>query len=200
MKKLILLFMPMLFISFNLMCQDMYVSPDTVFERQSISWNFTGVIKVDSTISKEALFQKSRQWFSESFVSAKGVIDNEDKAEGVIYGKGRIKMAKDVDGDVKFTVEIRCKNGKIKYTLSNFYHEGACIINAYGTCATGVLHDINLGPLTQSEITYSYAVTGRKKEKFWNSIRSQTKKTTYNIIVSLNESLKKEVINDKDSW
>ena len=192
--------MPMLFIGFNLMCQNMYVSPDTVFERQSASWNFTGIIKVDSTISKEALFQKGRQWFSESFVSAKGVIDNEDKAEGVIYGKGRINMAKDVDGDVKFTVEIRCKNGKIKYTLSNFHHEGACIISALGSCATGRGHDLDLGPLTQAECPFSYAKTGRNKDKFWNSIRGQAKIVTYNIILSLNESFKKEVIKDKDSW
>lgn len=182
-------------------CQEIFISNDTAFERQCVTWEFIGVIRVDSTIGKDVLFQKARQWFSESFVSAKAVIDNEDKAEGVIYGKGNIPMGKDVDGRVKFTIEIRCKDGKIKYIFSNFHHEGACVINVFGTCATGLGSKIiDLGPLTQDQIIPSYADSGRKKDKWWLSIRSQTKKAVFDAILSLNQSMSIKKIKDKDSW
>ena len=199
MRKILLGFIT-LCISLSSFCQEMFISNDTAFERQTVDWYYTGIIKVDSTTSKDILFQKARQWFSETFVSAKAVIDNEDKPEGVIYGKGNIKMAKDVDGRVKFTIEIRCKDGKVKYILSNFNHEGACIINVYGTCATGSNQEISLGPLTQSEILYSYAISGRTKTKWWNSIKNQTKSAIFKIVNSLNDTFKKEGIKEKDSW
>jgi hypothetical protein len=201
MKKLILLFMPMLFISFNLMCQDMFISNDTAFERQTANWYFTGVINVDSTISKDVLYQKSRQWFSESFVSANAVIDNADKDAGIIYGKGNIPLSKDVDGRVVFIIEIRCKNGKVKYTISNFKHENACIINTFGNCTPGAWGGIlNYGALTQPEAPYSYGKSGRKADKFWNSVKDQTKSRTFNMVQSFKTTMNSTVMKEKDSW
>ena len=199
MKSTILILIAIL-ISISSICQEMYVTSDTVFERQSKDWYFTSVIYVDSTVTKDVLYQKSRQWFSEAFTSAKAVIDNADKEEGVIYGKGSLSLEKSVDGHVDFTIEIRCKKGKVKYVLTNFTHNGACVINAYGTCATGGYKEINIGPLTQIESQYSYAMTGRKKDKFWNSIKNQSKFDVYKMITSLKETFKKETLKEKDSW
>jgi len=86
MKKLMVSIFCTLLFSSVLYCQEMFVSSDTAFEQQSEKWVFSNVIIVDSTIKKNQLYSKVKQWFSESFVSSKNVIDNADKDEGVIYG------------------------------------------------------------------------------------------------------------------
>ena len=200
MKKLIIFFVPLLF-SLNSFCQDTFISSDTAFERQATNWYFSEVIFVDSTISKDVLYQKARQWFSESFVSANAVIDNADKEEGVIFGKGLIPLSKDIDGRVVFTIEIRCKNGKVKYVINNFKHENACIMNSLGGCATGAWGGIlNYGSLTQPEAPYSYGKSGRKAEKFWSSVKNQSKKAMFSMVESIKTTMNKNTIKSKDSW
>ena len=43
-------------------------------------------------LKKEQIFNKSRQWFSETFVSGKSVVDYEDKSAGTIIGKGIVQI------------------------------------------------------------------------------------------------------------
>jgi hypothetical protein len=200
MKKIITSLLIIL-ISLSAFCQQMFISSDTAFERQCYDWNFSNVIFVDSAITKEVLFQKSRQWFAESFISAEAVIDNEDKAEGVIYGKGKIAMDKNGDGYVAFRIEIRCKNGKIKYIINDFTHKNACLLSAGGSCATGSWSKIlDYGPLTQDEAPFNYAKSGRNKEKFWIYVKSKSKINAYNIVTSLKTKLNKTTIQEKDNW
>ena len=185
----------------TLFAQEMYISPDTAFEKQSLNWTFVGVIYVDSTASKESLYQRSRQWFSENFKDSKSVIDNSDKEDGIIFGKGSISMGRSEDGFVNFKIEIRCKQGRIRYVIKDFYHKDACLLSALGTCVVGANAKIlDYGSLTQYEAPYSYAKSGRNKDKFWNFVKNRCKVMTYNMIKSLNTYMKTYVPEEKESW
>jgi len=176
-----------------------FISPDTTFERQSLQWVYTGVILTDSTATKDQLYQKSRQWFSEAFESAKSVIDNADKEEGVIYGKATIMLKKDVDGVVSFNIEIRCKDGRVKYTMRNFAHKDGYMLNTYGYASKGG-EMYSFGPLTPVEPPFGYGKTGRNSKKFWAEVKDISKATTYVMVLSLKKSLSSESLKKKDSW
>jgi len=187
--------------------QDAFISRDTLFESQSKNWVFTDVIKIDSTISKDQIYQKAKQWFSEAFVSSKNVIDNADKDDGVIFGHVTVSFENSMYGYVNFNIEVRCKQGKVKYLLKDFMHKDAYQVNAYGEnyYKGRIFPQYSIGPLTQSQMPESlgFNATGRTKsgrEKMWNTIRNQSKLTAYTLIQSLKTNLSKESIKAKDSW
>lgn len=204
MKKLLgCLFCTMLFSSAPY-CQEVFVSSDAAFEQQSKKWIFTNIIVVDSTIKKDQLYSKAKQWFSEAFVSSKNVIDNADKDEGVIYGHAVITTDNSTYGYVNFNIEIRCKDGKVKCVLRDFTHKGGLVVNAYGY-ATAASGTFDIGSLAQREFPKSigFNETGRTKrgrEKLWNELKNTSKISAYNLIQSLKSNLRKESIKEKDSW
>lgn len=91
---------------------------------------YTEVIKVDST-SKNSLYSSAQLWFVETFKDAKSVIQLQDKENGELIGKGlfyiptnRFGYTAIGLGIVRFQVQISVKEGRYKYSFSNFTHEG----------------------------------------------------------------------------
>jgi hypothetical protein len=179
---------------------------DSTFNRQCANFVFTNVIYVDSTISKDLIYQKVKQWFSEAFVSSKNVIDNADKEEGVIFGHASISFSNSTYGYVGFNIEVRCKNGKVKYLINDFLHKDACVVNAYGSCGSGSYYSLySIGSLTPDELPeyFTYKKTGRSKsgrDKMWQTIQDDSKINTFNLIQSLKKALDKDAIKEKDNW
>ena len=168
---------------------------------QTHSWYFTDVIGLDSTITKEVLFRKSRQWFSTTFVSGKNVIDNADPDEGVIYGRGSFELAAG-DGSIDFNIELRCKDGKLKYTLSNFNHKGAYPVNIFGSHIMdgsygGGSHDF--GPLNQTEKLGAIKLGGRSNAR-WEEIKEDAHNRTVSLIMNLRNSMTPEKLKAADDW
>ncbi len=188
------------FNSWGLHAQEIWTSPDPNFELQCMRWNFTDVIQVDSTISKDQIYKKVRQWFSTTFVSGKNVIDNEDPDEGLIFGRGSIRIS-DIDGYVEFNIEVRCKDGRLKYTLSNFNHKGARPINMIGTTPTGPgSNDIyDWGPLTRVEKPNGW-LYGYRAGARWEDVKQKAKFETYKMILSLKNSMTVEKFKAADDW
>lgn len=77
-------------------------------------------------VNQKALFQKSRQWFSEYFVSGESVVDYEDAQAGTIIGKGVGKIGSDPLGiiayKIRFTIRIDTKDGRMKITTKILSH------------------------------------------------------------------------------
>lgn len=182
--------------------QEIFISPDPEFEQQCREFEFTGVVSVDSTITKNQLYQKSRQWFAEIFKSSKSVIENEDKDEGIIYGKGIIDMKDDAQGYVSFALSIRCKDGRIKYTFNDFMQYGARSVNIYGTTSSGSMtYDIgSLKQLTPDVSTMTCGMGKNRRDKMWMDIKSKAKRQTYYIIENLKEYMKKTTSKENDNW
>jgi len=75
--------------------------------------------------SKIDLYNNARQWFVDYFKSSKDVIQNEDKDQGRIIGKGIIKIPwKTFAGsgfyDCKITIQVDVKNEKYRYKIYDF--------------------------------------------------------------------------------
>ena len=184
----------------SLQAQETFITEDSQFELQCQTWNFTDVIYVDSTLTKDQLFMLARQWFSESFVSSKSVLDNIDKDAGVLYGKGVIDVPGSDNGIVSFNIEVRCKDGRVKYNINNFMHSGALRLTLFGMRPTAgpVIYD-DFGSLTQNERSLGYGVTGRRKDQ-WDEWRNYCKQRTYYLIQNLKNGMDAKVLNAKDDW
>ncbi len=92
---------------------------------------YTEVVYVDSSISKEVLYSAARAWFIDNFRDAKEVLQVQDKDACELIGKGNINipsnrfgyMAIGV-GIVWFKFSFFAKDGRYKYSITDFNHEG----------------------------------------------------------------------------
>lgn len=105
---------------------------------------YTEVIEMQN-VTKDALYSRAYEWFTKAFNSAQNVIQMQDKENGKIIGKGifddinspgPLGMA-GVKGYVKFTISIYLKDGKYKYEITDFVHEGIWTGAPYGNPSNG---------------------------------------------------------------
>jgi len=78
----------------------------------------------DSGMTKNDLFIKSKDVFLRLFPDTKGVIQDEDKENGIIAGKGYFSMSFAM---MKFTVRILVKDNKYKVQIFDFYSSSTLI-------------------------------------------------------------------------
>jgi hypothetical protein len=157
---------------------------------------FTEVIEMPN-ITKDALYTRAYEWFAKAFNSANNVIQMQDKENGKIVGKGSfgdinvsvvLGMAT-VYGNVKFTISIYLKDGKYKYEVTDFYHEGSWV----GGGAPP--RPYNAGALENEIPECGKSNLTLKK---WGKIKEETNKR----VLALIESLKKSMIVESagDNW
>jgi hypothetical protein len=92
---------------------------------------FSKVMTVDSSLKSAELYARARAWFAVTYRSGKDVIQLEDKENGKLIGKGAIKYTSRVfvgsegtKGWIYYTITIQIKDGRYKYELTDFIHEG----------------------------------------------------------------------------
>jgi hypothetical protein len=92
---------------------------------------YTAVVYVDSTSSKDAIYAAARAWFVDNFKDAKEVLQVQDKDAGELVGKGYIDIPSNRFGYIAigvgivwFNVTLYAKDGRYKYVISDFVHEG----------------------------------------------------------------------------
>jgi len=77
----------------------------------------TKVVKVPNQ-NQKALYKKTRQWFSQYFVSGKSVVDYENPKAGTIIGNGIARIGSDPFGlikyDIEYNIRIDTKNGRFR--------------------------------------------------------------------------------------
>ena len=79
------------------------------------------VVKVDSSITKEALYSAARSWFAITFKSAIDVLQMEDKDSGKLIGKGNTTIYVAMNNHrIHFTVTIQVKPARYKYSITDF--------------------------------------------------------------------------------
>lgn len=95
----------------------------------SQEFKFEEVVKVDSTITKDELFNRARSWIRKD---GKTVIfeDNQrgELSASYIYNyrtDEKYKGRSCVEGPVKYNIRIFIKDGKYKYIFSSFDHKGS---------------------------------------------------------------------------
>ncbi|MCZ8216643.1 MAG: DUF4468 domain-containing protein [Cyclobacteriaceae bacterium] len=106
--------------------------------------NFSEVVVVDSA-SKDELYTKAKIWLAENFISANDVIQFDDKENGIVIGKGIIRVK---EGGLtprikiwRFTVKIQVKDGKYKVNFYDIIYYFEMPDNLSGTVSPPVMLD-----------------------------------------------------------
>ena len=116
MKKILLVFL--LFFSIIISAQDL---------------SYESVIKVDSLVSKDELYNRARTWAKENYNSKNNVIITEDRINGEISCTGSFDYRTNnkyqgytcVEGPIKYNLTIYVKDGRYKYVFNAFDHKGS---------------------------------------------------------------------------
>lgn len=86
------------------------------------------VITVDS-VQKEYIYNSIKEWIGLNYVSAKKVIEIDDKEAGLIimnatttYTMGKLRYLA-YDGYLSYTIKIQIKDNRFKVEITNFLHK-----------------------------------------------------------------------------
>lgn len=149
------------------------------------------VVPVDTTVTKQELYNRARSWFADSFKSEKDVMSIDDKEQGEISGNGAIKYdnpgfyfaADCTRGYIMFKINVYVKDGRYKYNLHSFTHEGS-------SCVGGPIRSYGLITLDKDP------VKGAKKG--WREVQELSKSSAERMITSLKKAMSKphETSND----
>ena len=168
-----------------------------IYGQSSEAIKYMEVVELDSTRTAKNLYSQARMWFAETYRSSKDVIQLEDKENGRIIGKGNIKYESNIfvgstgtRGWINYTISISVKDGKYKYEITNFMHEGNSL-NSQGAFSFDLI-------TTDKECPKE---VGNKnwRNKVYIDIKKQIELKTNTIISSLKEYMKKKT-NKDDGW
>jgi len=90
---------------------------------------YTGTITIDSSVSKDQLFENAEKWYSHNFETADNTLTIDNSADGEISGTGIIHVDKKakhkehdiVAGDIFFTIDLISKKGGYEYKVHSIY-------------------------------------------------------------------------------
>jgi len=174
----------------------------TVFAQGSTdsTLSYSKVEYVDSTLKSSELFTRAREWFALTFRSSNDVIQLEDKQNGKLIGKGAFKYTSRIlygsegtKGWVYYTLTIQVKDGRYKFDLTNFIHEG-------NPNNTGGALSFNL-ITTSDECPYDFAMSSKSwKNKVWKDIKQDIQTNSETIISSLKIAMSKPSPKVADEW
>lgn len=96
----------------------------------------TDVVNVQNQ-SQEEIYNKTRQWFSQYFVSGESVVDYEDPKTGTIIGNGIAENGTDMMGIIrysfKYNIRIDTKEGKFRAITKIVEHTNTDSKSTYAT-------------------------------------------------------------------
>jgi len=136
---------------------------------------YSEVVVVDSTLTKNDLFSIFSDWVAKTYISANDVIQYRDKEEGKITAKGVFKVYLDniygpaEAGYVQHTISLSFKDGKYKYVINQIYFNGA---------------------LGKAEINET-SPPGMMMRGQWKKIKAQSDYEIKNIILSMSLAINK---------
>ncbi|MFC7347265.1 DUF4468 domain-containing protein [Chryseobacterium zhengzhouense] len=107
---------------------------------------FEEVVQAEGLSAKQ-LYDNAILWAANNYKSSNDVIQVKDSENFIILGKGSYKYKPDffmahvpAIGWIRHTFKISCKDGRYKYEIYDFEHEGSN--NSYGQNGTiGILND-----------------------------------------------------------
>lgn len=137
-------------------------------------------------IAKDELYSRALQWVNKTYRSGKDVIQSADKDEGVIQGKGVMKLSLPADDWINYTFYIAVKDGRFKYSFSDLYHEGFT----------------EGGPRNGGLLTNEKPDCGgfRMTSKYWKKIKSATGTMVGTLVNDFKENMQRPSITGTDDW
>ena len=148
--------------------------------------------------TKNQLYSAALAWFGDAFGRAKTVLDVQDKERGrlvarpsfayapkALVGSARIK------GTVKYAVTVEVKDGKYRYTIDGFTHEGT--LGQGGPSSFGLL-------TTDTKCPYPVeGPTSAGKQETWEDLKSLAKTQADTLSASLKKRMA-DATKAKNDW
>lgn len=151
---------------------------------------YTEVVNVSNADAKE-LYAKAKLWIAQTYKDATKVIKHDDPENSILVGKGTMTYSSSVfmggagrDGYVNYDIEIACREGRYKYTFSNFRHEGK---------------SMNLGLITNEEMLPSLTGLSGGPKKYKKNVSDEARERISSNILPLIASLK-TAMETNDDW
>ena len=158
------------------------------------------IINLDSTYTKDILFNNIQIWFSRVFVSSKAVLDVQDKESGILAGNGSLKFKPKgianecYAGYIEFSINFIIKDGRFKYILRDFYHNDN--YEGVNNCQFGLIYTKNdyTGEKTHWSTTKNFDI------KNYNFIHEEIELMAKNIDTLLKYEIANQKINTNNDW
>lgn len=145
--------------------------------------SYTEVIEVPG-VKKDELYIRAHTWFAKTYGSSKSVLEIQDKESGKLLGKGLTDvvfknppMGTMYGGIVSYTISVIVKEGKYKYSITDFYHDG------------GTDNRIHPGGALENE--KKPKGIGFPSQKQWDQIREDVNSKMNSLVASMKSSLMK---------
>lgn len=152
---------------------------------------YTEVVPVEGAPAAE-LYNRAMAWFVSSFVDSKQVLEVQNREEGLLIGKGTIGFeppsilsSNNIRGAITFTVSIMVKDGRYKYALTDFRHNGTRTSNWVA---------MDFGVITTSPVAPPVPDTTKgMREKDWKAMQQIATRHAKQLVVTLREAMTKPV-------
>lgn len=158
---------------------------------------FQEAVEVDG-VSTDQLYSAALVWFAQTFGSGKEVIQVQDREAGTIIGKALFQYksvvwggGSGIDGDVSYLVKLQFKDGRYRYTIDRFRHEGNAM-NRGGAFSFGLITNDEKCPYK----VYGPSPGGR--EKTWTDLKNKSQEEAGKIIKALNAHMASAKKQDSD--
>lgn len=154
---------------------------------------YMDVVKVDS-VSQADLFVRARQWYNETFKSAKDVLQINDKETGELSGKGYLTVVvkyrymgqRSYLSTCRTSISVWVKDGRYKYSFSNLQ----VTVGPNDAMPLDILTSSKTCPNKEPMVSHS------KMDEIWQGAKDAAKIRIDEIIESLNSKMRKKADND----
>ena len=199
--KIFTLFFCLVFIPVATAVSEEKAPPQTLQPAESKPIEYVEVVIADG-LTKDQLYSAALAWFGETFRSAKNVIEVQDREAGRIIAKPlfqyepTIFMASArIRGVVRYNVTVEEKDGRYRYTIDGFVHEGS-------RCDIG--SPLSFGLLTtEKECPVSFGwgdgPSSSGKQETWEHLKSCAKNESDKLIASLKSRMARPATKT-DNW
>lgn len=169
---------------------------------ESKTMEYVEVVTADG-LTKDQLYSAALAWFGETFRSAKNVIEVQDREAGRIIAKPlfqyepTIFMASArIRGVVRYSVTVEVKDGRYRYTIDGFVHEGSRGERGWSPLSFGLL-------TTEKECPVSFGwgdgPSSSGKQETWEHLKSCAKNESDKLIASLKSRMARSATKT-DNW
>jgi len=138
--------------------------------------------------SRDQLYDAALAWFTHTFRSSKDVIQVQNRESGTLIGKSLFEYdpvvfiaSGRISGVVRYTLTIEVKDGRYRYTVDSFEHEGSPV-GSSGPLSFGLL-------TTDAQCPSTGSITRSSQEKTWVDLKRKASAVADTIANSLRERL-----------
>lgn len=146
---------------------------------------YTEVVNVNNTEAK-VLYSKAKLWIAQNYKDATKIIKLDDSENHNLLAKPLMRFRSGIfmggagrEGWISYDLEIACKDGRYKYTFSNFVHNGK---------------NTDIGLITDSDELPNLLVGKKQRKEASDELRSTISSTVLPLIASLKQAME---VNDE---